>query len=108
LTGKLSDFAGVFFFPLLLTAAGDTLAWGLARATGLPIDFSLRRAKLLAALVATALAFAAIKLWPPATHLYARVGFHARAVTDPSDLVALIMLWPAWRLGLAELRRVPL
>src|SRR5262245_66476670 len=77
LTGKLSDFAGVFFFPLLLTAAGDTLAWGLARATGRRIDFSLRRGKLLAAVALTAALFAAVTLWPAGTHPYGRLGLHA-------------------------------
>jgi hypothetical protein len=57
-TGKLSDFAGMIFFPLLLAAAAEHL--GLRRG---------RTAVLIAAL-ATGAVFAAIKLWAPAGDLY--------------------------------------
>lgn len=92
LTGKLSDFAGLFFFPFLLVA--------IVGATPLR-----RKADALAAacFVATALAFGAIKLSPQANALAmealeAVLGLPVRIVRDPTDLIALVALWPAWRL----------
>jgi len=102
LTGKLSDFAGLAFFPLLLAAAAEHAR--IRRGT---------QTVLLAAL-ATAAVFAAIKVCAPAAELY-RVGlaalqWPARAaravltgesvpslgrvahVADRTDLVALIAL----------------
>ena len=102
ITGKLSDFAGLAFFPLLL-AAGTELA-GVRRGMS----------TIVVAAIATAVAFTAIKLWVPAGELY-RVGLAAlqwpfRAahalvtgealpslarvslVADPTDLVALVSL----------------
>jgi hypothetical protein len=109
LTGKLSDLAGVLFFPLLLTALLDTLAWLLARRR---VDFTLRRWKIRAACAATAAGFAAPKLWPAVGHAYARLfavfHVHVAFAPDRTDLVALLMLVPAWLIGRAELRRVPL
>jgi hypothetical protein len=109
LTGKLSDVAGVFFFPLLLTAGLDTIAWVIARRRA---DFTLRGWKIAAACVATAIGFAAPKLSPAVGDAYARlfalVGLHVRFVADRTDLVALVMIVPAWLVGRAEIRRVPL
>ncbi len=98
-TGKLSDVAGLIFFPLLLAA--------LAEQVGLRGG----RAAVIAAAIATGLAFAAIKLWAPAADLY-RLGLAAlqwpfraiaaavtdtalpslgrvQLVQDPTDLLAL-------------------
>jgi hypothetical protein len=101
-TGKLSDVAGLVFFPLLLDAL---VAW-------LP---AVRRAaparRLPACVVATALVFTAVKTWAPATGLYEvalglvqwpfRVAFalvrgeapggpvRVALVRDPTDLLAL-------------------
>jgi len=95
LTGKLSDFAGLLFFPLLLTAGWDTLLWLVARrGRG---DFSLRLGKLAAAVLATGGGFVAWKL-----------GGFLGAARDPTDLAALVMLAPAWTIGRAEIARVPL
>jgi len=97
-TGKLSDAAGLSFFPLLLLVVAERWAprtWPTVAA----------------AILLTALGFALIKTWPPATALY-RTGLGAlqwpfqalaavargaglpprltvEAVTDPSDLLAL-------------------
>ena len=99
-TGKLSDFAGLAFFPLLLAAAAEHA--GVRRGTQ----------TIVIAVIATGLAFAAVKLFVP--ELY-RVGLAAlqwpfravraivtgaalpalgrvRFVADPSDLVALVAL----------------
>ncbi len=111
ITGKLSDFAGLLFFPLLVTALVDCLLLVLFR-MGTDVDFSLRRAKIAAAIAITAVLFIAIKLSGPANQafvdLLSWVGFSARVVRDPSDLVALTVLWIPWRIGLSEIARVPL
>jgi hypothetical protein len=101
-TGKLSDFAGLAFFPLLLAAAAEHA--GIRRGTQ----------TIVVAAIATGLAFAAVKLAAPAAELY-RVGLAAlqwparalraivtggalpalgrvRFVADPTDLVALVAL----------------
>src|SRR5215831_18798280 len=57
LTGKLSDLAGLLFFPLLLTALADTLLWLVGRG-----DFTLRLHKLAAALALTGAGFIVWKL----------------------------------------------
>ncbi|HWO26908.1 MAG TPA: hypothetical protein VNO30_49600 [Kofleriaceae bacterium] len=106
-TGKLSDLAGMVFFPLLLAAAVE--AFGVRR--GL--------ATVIAATVATGTVFAATKLWVPAGDAY-RFGVaalqwpfrvlaaavadaalpalgRARLTTDPTDLVVLpALLAPVW------------
>lgn len=83
-TGKLSDFAGLTFFPVLLALGLQAL-----RVPG-------RRAVLVAVL-STALVFTLVKCWPGATDLY-RHGLGllqsgrwqaVAAVTDPTDLIAL-------------------
>jgi hypothetical protein len=113
LTGKISDFAGALFFPLLLTSCGDVIAFAIARVTGARLDFSLRRWKIGAAIVATATIMICIELVPAATGAYVRflraIGFaSAQSTADPTDLAALIMLAPAWLVARAELARVPL
>lgn len=104
-TGKLSDVAGLVFFPCFLQALWDLVSRALHRPPG-----SANRVLLIASL-ATALVFGAIQLWEPASDAY-RYGlaamqypfFAARAwasgetwpalvpvhlVPDPSDLIAL-------------------
>ena len=93
-TGKLSDFAGLFFFPFLLAV--------LLAAVLHPFRLGARRAGRLA-FGLTALGFYLIKLWPPANALAADaagrlLGGPTRIALDPTDLVALVMLWPAWQL----------
>ncbi|MFZ5445260.1 MAG: hypothetical protein ACOZQL_35045 [Myxococcota bacterium] len=66
-TGKLSDVAGLVFFPLFLQAGVELVAAWRGR------PWSPSRAVLVGAAVATALVFALVKTWAPATELY-RVG----------------------------------
>lgn len=79
-TGKLSDVAGMMFFPLLLAAV-----------------LGHRRT----CIVVTMVAFALVKLWLPANALAEHVlgvlnGGDVVIVRDPSDLLALpFALW-AW------------
>lgn len=84
-TGKLSDFCGLFFFPLFLCALGK-LFWREALFTP---------KKLWSAIFVTDLVFMAIKLWPAATEVYLfilnQVGLPSALVRDPSDLLALAM-----------------
>jgi hypothetical protein len=94
LTGKLSDFAGLFFFPLLLGAVLGLLLAGLRSAP--------RLAPRLAFFLIFAV-FAAIKTLPTANLWVSQAAsrlFDAPVsyALDPSDLLALVMLLPAWRL----------
>lgn len=108
LTGKISDFMGMFFFPLLLLDVAR-LALG-ARA---------RRAHAAVCGVLTGVVFSAVKTWGPAHEAYcvglgalqwplrgllAVVTSHAlpslarvRLAMDPTDLVALLALVPSYR-----------
>ena len=100
LTGKLSDLAGCFFLPLYVSALLSLVRWrnGAARLTT-------------GALV-TAVLFASIKLSSAAAEgvcaglgLIARpLGFPTlRIVSDPTDLIALVMIPLAWRYGARRL-----
>ncbi len=94
LTGKLSDFAGLFFFPFVLAAA-----------LSVPLDrlrFPARRTGWLAFAI-TGTWFALIKASPwgnsVTEDLLARLlGVPVQIILDPTDLIALVVLWPAWRL----------
>jgi len=121
LTGKLSDVAGLVFFPLLVVAG-----WELLRsAFGRRVDPSAR--SLIVAVVVTALAFASIKTTEIGASAFATglgigqwlVGSAwsfiaavpapsiqpAQIVRDPTDLVALLALVGAAAIGLARVRR---
>jgi hypothetical protein len=75
LTGKLSDFAGLFLFPVLAGALAGRRSTIVARASA----------------IAGAAAFALCKLLPAAAGW---VSLHVATTTcDPTDLVALPMLW---------------
>ena len=112
LVGKLSDVAGLAFAPVVLTAAIGLLLAAAAR-LGAPIDPSLTRRRLLLAIAATAVTFAAIKLSPAVSdafvHLTATItGRPAQVILDRSDLLALPALAVAYVIGRDELRRIPL
>lgn len=111
LTGKLSDFAGLLLFPVLFTASLDTILLGLFR-LGWRVDFSLRLGKLAAIATMTGVIFAATKLFAPAAltveTALAALGFPSRIAVDPTDLVAVPMVFVAFLIGRAEVRRVPL
>ncbi|MDW8327700.1 MAG: hypothetical protein RMK99_14145 [Anaerolineales bacterium] len=96
LTGKLSDFAGLFFFPFLLT----TLLSLLTDRRRIPA-----RATFAASLAITAIGFTLIKTVPEANAAMRALlaGFRGgpvQIVLDPTDCMALVMLLPAaglWR-----------
>lgn len=86
LTGKLSDLAGLFLAPALLAT--------LVRAR--------RPRAVLGAHLAVGLVFAAIKASAAAAHALeaamALTPFPWHVTVDPTDLLALPMLWASWRL----------
>ncbi len=93
LTGKLSDFAGLFVFPFFLIALlalpGDMLGIPSRRVAAFSFGFS-------------ALWFAALKT-VPAVHalsvaaLERLLGYRPMLLLDPTDLAALLSLYPAWK-----------
>lgn len=93
LTGKLSDFAGLFFLPLLLAAVIALIPSNHARRTHAP---------LLAGMAVTTVWFALVKTVPAANAAFigaaARLGFPVRLLLDPTDLIALLVLPLTWRI----------
>lgn len=93
LTGKLSDFAGLFFFPFLLALPIAILA-ALFRRVHV-------RAVGCIAFVLTALWFAFAKATVTGNHIMVEIvsaimGGETVIVRDPGDLIALLSLLPAW------------
>jgi len=102
LTGKLSDFAGLYFFPFFLLAVAATVV----PAAGSPR--SLGVVSLL-----TALVFSCINLSPAASYLYECIvadiwqlfgrARPIRHVADAEDLIALPMVLVAYLVGTCNL-----
>ena len=107
LTGKLSDFAGLVFFPLLLAALIELAVPSVRRSP---------QKLLMTAVAVTGFAFAAVQLIPAATQLYETVlgglqwplrvaldptaSLARAAVTpDPTDLIAIPAIVVAWWIG---------
>lgn len=97
-TGKLSDFLGVFYFPLLVVALVCLFqsAWLRRR----PPAYITRR-KLGLAMIFTVLLMAIVKLSPAAAAQIAQAFsswvFRIRIVADPTDLIALSSLGLTYR-----------
>lgn len=106
ISGKLSDFSGLFFFPTLLVSLTEMT---------FPHRVAKRRAALFKCALLTCLVFALVQLWPPATRAYTVVfgmlqwlprwvltlgkesSLHAiRATPDPWDLIALPACFGQW------------
>ncbi len=92
-TGKLSDFAGLYFFPFVVAAL-----MGLVTNDRWPV----RRTGSVAVVV-VGLWFALMKTAPAVnevtTIVWSRLAGGPIAIAlDPSDLLALVVLWPTWRL----------
>lgn len=118
LSGKLSGFAAVFLLPLFLHALFEL---SYRTFTAQPPTARATNRALGTCLVLTCLIYAPPELWPSAEAAYrhalgalqwpfrilwslargeAPAAFApVRATADPSDLVALIMLWVAWRVA---------
>jgi hypothetical protein len=88
LTGKLSDFAGLFFFPVLLTVVAEAALRRSGRAAG-------RRVVAAGSVVATGVVFALLKSVPDLAGAVGR--YVGTIVADRSDLLALAMLAPSYR-----------
>src|SRR5262249_50741959 len=95
--GKLSDFAGLFFFPVLLVVLAE---WLFARVLG------RHRAVLsVIAVLLTGIVFSALKTIPALSALFnAHVGSMVR---DTSDLAALASLPPSYLYLTRHLPRAP-
>jgi hypothetical protein len=106
ITGKISDFAGMIYFPLFLQAVFEILQSKLSR------TFSPSKKALLVCVFATGLVFASIQLFEGPAYAYRwALGFLQSPVTgrinlvahtmDSSDLIALpallIPLWLGWK-----------
>ena len=92
LTGKLSDFAGIFFFPFII-AAGSSIFL---------VKFNLTTRQIgQIAFGFVATWFILLKTFQPANYITAHiasflVGFPTKFSLDPTDLISLFMLIPAW------------
>jgi hypothetical protein len=98
LTGKLSDLAGLFFFPFLV----GTLLQGLVHLVRPARRLPARRA-LLVSFALSAAVFSAIKTLPGVNGFMAGLlatlfQLPVRIALDPTDLLALVMFFPAWKL----------
>lgn len=97
-TGKLSDFAGLFFFPVFLCAL-----WNLGRSRW------ITRTQALIAIAVTDLIFVSVKLSPAVADVYVRalgaIGYPSRVTHDPTDLWALTMNLASYWFMAAQARR---
>ena len=93
ITGKLSDMAGLFLFPILLAALARV---ALLRATGSRAVSGRLYWRWLPALSAgvTLLGFTALKTWPGFNRLVE--SFWGQNILDPGDLLASPMVGLAW------------
>jgi hypothetical protein len=93
ITGKLSDFTGLFFFPFLLAVVLciPLVRIGCRSSTIRTISFTITL--VFFALIKTSVA-ANLLIGKALTALVGPV----QIVKDPSDLMALVVLWPAWLL----------
>lgn len=92
LTGKLSDFAGLFFFPFIIAAGLSLFSY----------KFKVKRQQIgQVAFVIAILWFALLKTIQPINSFTTQfasllVGFPTKFILDPTDIVALIAMLPAW------------
>ena len=117
LTGKLSDFFGIFFFPYIIVAfvAAGTLALARVVSRGHPSHISIPFDLSTTAYVVTGLVFSLVKLSPQAAAgasalLSGLFKLPIYVAPDPSDLIALLALWPSrwlWRSVAHSRKRQP-
>jgi hypothetical protein len=94
LTGKLSDFAGLFFFPFIVAAGLGFLLFKSNISQRLIGQFAFSIA---------AIWFLLLKTIPVANSLTSQfasslIGSPSQFILDPTDLIALVALLPAWAL----------
>lgn len=92
-TGKLSDVAGLAFFPALLVSVVEVARWARRRDRG---GWACGRRELAAAMAVTAAGFAAVQTLPPAAAGYEALLAALRWC--PGGLAAALSggPWPAW------------
>ena len=109
LTGKLSDFLGVFYFPLLLVAVGCVISNFILRRREVGY---IARKNLAVAMAITALLLSLIKISPGAAlfveQVFSRWIFPIRIVADPTDLIALSMLFVTYRFAKRFIENPPI
>jgi K+ transporter len=102
-TGKISDVAGLIFAPVVLTAA-----FGLVSKLLRVRDPYLTHRRLVLAIAATGVTFAAVKLSPDAAEALANalghLGRRASIALDRTDLLTLPSLLIAYWIGRDELK----
>jgi hypothetical protein len=93
-TGKLSDFAGLFFFSFVVCAGISLCLW--------KFDIPLKSIGV-AVFGFVAIWFVFLKTYPPVNMLTANfasslIGKSVKFVLDPTDLIGLVAFIPAWKL----------
>ncbi len=103
-TGKLSDFAGLFFFPILLCAF-----WNLGRSMIVGKPSALTTLQITVSMAATDLIFIGVKFVPIVTQIYLQfsraLGFPSRVTLDWSDLIALSVNVLTWKFAKLQIVR---
>jgi hypothetical protein len=117
LTGKLSDFAGLLFFPLLLVTLLNLAFDGVGGVLRRPLrQASASSLQLVVACLFTGAFFSAVQIHEPVAELYARataaLAFWSTSTTaevtmDPTDIAAVPMVVVAFVLGQRSIARVP-
>lgn len=102
LTGKISDFAGLFFFPFLLVALLSVLLGWWLRLSPMAVG---RMAFAITAIWFSLAKATALGHTFTVQALSLPLGHQISIVRDATDLMALVALWPAWRLWRQEVAR---
>jgi hypothetical protein len=99
-TGKLSDFLGLFFFPLLLAAAVSLFQNYLRRPSEV---WLLNSNRLLACIAISSLVFVTLKVHTPSrdlvVELFQLFGVRIQILQDKTDLIALTSNVPCYFFG---------
>jgi hypothetical protein len=117
LTGKLSDFAGLLFFPLLLVTLVNLLEWALNSLARRPLlRASPTTFEVVLACVLTAAFFSAVQIHPDVAWAYGRAtailslwsdATMAEVTMDPTDVVAVPMVILSFWLGQRGIAQLP-
>lgn len=116
LVGKLSDFAGLLFFPLLLVTLWNLVCEGVNTLIGRTrLLASPTSTQLVTACILTGVGFSAVQIHPAVADVYRQVthsvvslvGASARVTSDPTDLLALPSLLVTFWVGQRAIARVP-
>lgn len=95
ITGKLSDFCGMFYFPLFL-CAGFTLIANLAFSEPNGQKFYINKQMMFMAIGASLLLMVLVKLSSEFNHFFVFVlnlfGFQNQIIKDPTDLISFTIL----------------